>query len=520
MPLILTVPTPDPVEDLTVETRTKPLKEWLDNLPLANPAEVARNLSEEIGALNRQKVAMDTRLKLLELYRSTILKLLPDMEAQYVAARLPLPEKNREMALLARQLQMDLANGYKIILLDYQNARITLGKGKVVLLAAQRAMAALGQILAIFYQTYSPQPSGIWYEIHQIFRFAIEQDIANKSIDDPDGESSVSLIYKQTLLLALANPYHLNPGEVGSILGYLRIFGNLALLQPFAPSGNPVGLFLVATQGDNPPKLMPDNPGEVDNRSDILLNTLELAHALKHHLSQLEAGEAPKNLHLPDIAKQPAYQDLLRRLLKQWSVAPKRMFHRSENISSTEVCIGIPALHHFLGGPASADQTDLSFVKPTKDPRFIAGKWLIVNESAGGLALRGAFEVLPQIRPGDVIGLKSDGESQWNIAVVRWVKSDKADHLEIGAQLLAPKAEPVMVKPSIAGPADAFQPALLLPEILLLKQPETLIASRGCFGSQRELIIESSGGTSQIMVRADKMIEQTAGFERFQFKRG
>jgi hypothetical protein len=519
MPLTLTVPTPDPVEDLTVETRVKPLKEWLENLPLANPAEAARNLSEELGALNRQKLALDTRLKLLELYRSTIQRLMPDMEAQYVAARLPLPEKNREMAMLARQLQMDLANGYKIILLDYQNARITLGKGKAAMTAAQRAISGLSQILAICYQTYAPQPAGIWSEIHQIFRFAIEQDIANKPVDDAGTESSLSLVYKQALLLALANPYHLNPGEVDCILGYLRVFGNLALLQPFAPSGSPVGLFLVATQGDNPPKLMPDNLGEVDNRNDILLNALELAHALKHHISQLEAGETPKTLHLPDTAKQVGYQDLLKRLLKQWSVAPKRLFQRNENISSTELCIGIPALHHFLGGSEAGDQTDLSFVKPAKDPRFISGKWLIINESAGGLALRGAFEILPQIRPGDIIGLKSDGEHQWNIGVVRWVKSDKADHLEIGAQRLAPKAEPVMVKPSIAGPADTFQAALLLPEILLLKQPETMITPRGNFSPQRELVVESSGGTRQFLVRADKLTEQTAGFERFQFKR-
>lgn len=520
MPLMLNVPTPDPVEDLTVETRTKPLKEWLDNLPLANPAEAARNMSEELGALNRQKISLDTRLKLLELYRSTVQRLMPDMEAQYVAARLPLPEKNREMAMLARQLQTDLANGYKLILLNYQNARITLGKGKAAQMAAQRAISALGQILAICYQTYAPQPSGIWSEIHQIFRFAIEQDIANKLVDDAGRESSISLVYKQALLLALANPYHLNPGEVDCILGYLRVFGNLALLQPFAPSGNPVGLFLIGTQSDNPPQLLPDNHSGVDNRNDILLNTLELAHAIKHHLSQLAAGESPKSLHLPDSAKQAGYQDLLKRLLKQWSVAPKRVFQRSENISSTEVCIGIPALHHFLGGSEPGEQTDLSFVKPARDPRFISGKWLIINESAGGLALRGAFEILPQIRPGDVIGLKSDGEHQWNVGVVRWVKSDKADHLEIGAQRLAPKAEPVMVKPSIAGPADTFQAALLLPEILLLKQPETLVAPRGTFGPQRELVIESSGGTRQFLIRADKLSEQTAGFERFQFKRG
>ncbi|MHB8166209.1 MAG: hypothetical protein ACYDDT_05475 [Sulfuricella sp.] len=519
MSLTLTVPATDPVEDLTVETRPKHLKEWLDDLPLTNLTEVCHTLDDEISALNRQKVALEKRLKLLELYRGVILKLLPAMEEQYVAARLPQPEKNRKMAEQARQLLMELANGYKIILLDYQNARITLGKGKIAVTAAQRAISALNRILVICYQTYVPAPSGIWFEIHQIFRFAIEQDIANETIADEERESSVNLVYKQTLLLALSNPYHLSPGEVARIQSYLAVFGGLAQLQAFAQTGNSIGLFLAQTHSDKPPKPLPQDLDEVDNRSDILLNTLELAQKLHHHIERLNAGESPKTLHLPDVAREANYRGLLKRLLKIWSAAPKRRFNRTPNISSTQVCIGLPSLHHFLGGREPDASTDLSFVQPAEDQRFISGKWLVINESAGGLALSAAFETLPQIRPGDVIGLKADEADKWHVGAVRWVKSGKADHLEIGAQLVAPKADPARIKPSIAGPAETFQAALLLPEILLLKQPETLIAPRGTFGPQRELLLELDGNTTQT-VRAVKLVEQTAGYERFEFSRG
>ena len=519
MSLSLTVPTPDSVEDLTVETRPKHLKEWLDDLPLTNLTDVCRTLDNEIGALNRQKVAMETRLKLLELYRSVILKLLPAMEEQYVATRLPQPGKNRQMAEQARQLLMELANGYKIILLDYQNARITLGKGKIAVTAAQRAMSTLSRKLMICYQTYAPAPSGIWSEIHQIFRFAIEQDLAKETIADEDRESSVNLVYKRTLLLALSNPYNLSPGEVASIQNYLAVFGGLAQLQPIAQTANPIGLFLVQTHSDKPPKPLRQDLDEVDNRSDILLNTLELAHALHHHIARLNAGELPKNIQLPDVAREANYRDLLKRLLKNWSAAPKRVFNRTENISSTQVCIGLPSLHHFLGGREPGASTDLSLVEPLKDQRFISGKWLVTNESAGGLALSSAFETLPQIRPGDVIGLKADGAHKWTVGAVRWVKSDKTDRLEIGAQLVAPKADPARIKPSIAGPAETFQAALLLPETLLLKQPETLIAPRGTFSPQRELLLELDGNTTHT-VRAVKLVEQTACYERFEFSRG
>ncbi|MDD5241375.1 MAG: hypothetical protein PHG47_06595 [Sulfuricella sp.] len=519
MPLTLTVPTPDQVEDLTVETHPNLLQKRLDALPLGDLSEISRTLCGEIGALNRKKIAMDTRLKLLDSYRGVILKLLPALEELFINARLPLPEKPRQMAELASQLQTELANGYKIILLDYQNKRIKLGRGKIALAAAQRGISALGRILAIHYQIYAPVSAGIWSEIHQIFHFAMEQKIADEPVADVSGEGSIGLVYKQALLLALSDPYQLNPGEIRKIQEYLALFGNLAQLRPFMQTGNPIGTFLVQTNSDNPPREVPQNLDETDDLNSILLYTRELAHALRHHADRLEAGESPKNLHLPAAARETGYHDLLRRQLKHWLATPKRAFRRTRHIAGTEVCTSLPAVHHFIGGHEADDSTDLSFVPPASKPQFISGKWLIINESAGGLALRGIFKVLPQIRPGEIIGLKMEGSGKWYIGAVRWVKSDKARHLEIGAQLLAPKALPARIKPSISGPAEDFQPALLLPEVPLLRQPETLIAPHGIFDAQRELQLKFSDDTTQI-IRAVKLMEQTPSFDRFEFNRG
>lgn len=220
------------------------------------------------------------------------------------------------------------------------------------------------------------------------------------------------------------------------------------------------------------------------------------------------------SLRLPDIARETGYRDLLRRLLKYWSAAPKRVFQRTQNISSTEVCIGLPVIHHFLGGKKAEGEPESA-----RPDRFISGRWLVVNESAGGLALRGVFDILPQIRPGEIIGLKADGASEWNIGAVRWVQSDKPNELEIGGQLLAPRATAVRIKPSIASSADTFQTALLLPEILLLKQPEILVAPHGTFSPQRELLLELGDKKVQI-IRAARLVEQTASYDRFEFSRG
>lgn len=501
-----------------METRPKNLKKRLDTLPLGNFTEASRILCDDVGALNRQNVAMGTRLELLELYSGVILKLLPALEDEFVSARLPLQEKPRQIFELARQLQTELANGYKIILLDYQSKRIKLGKGKVALVAAQRGISALSRILAIHYQIYAPVPAGVWSEIHRIFRFVMEQKIADESVAEAGSEGGIGPVYKQSLLLALADPYHLNPGEIRKIQEYLALFGDLAQLQPVMHSSNPVGLFLVQTDSDGPPRETPQNLDETSNPDSILLNTQELAHALRHHADRLETGEAPKNLRLPASASEAGYPSLLRRMVKHWLAVPKRAYRRTRHIADTEVCIGLPAVHHFLGWRETVDNTDLTFTPASPNTSFLSGKWLIVNESAGGLALRGIFKVMPQIRPGEIIGLKMENSDKWHIGTVRWVKSDKERHLEIGAQLLAPKALPATAKPSISGPADEFLPALLLPEAPLLRQPETLIARHGTFGPQRELLLKFDDGTTDT-VRAVKLLEQTASFDHFAFSR-
>ena len=93
---------PGPEQNLTVETRPRQVAEWLAALPLSNLNDSSRSILDALYALNRSKIAEDTRLKLLELYRATISNLMPALEAQFSGQPLPLPEKSRIIASQAR----------------------------------------------------------------------------------------------------------------------------------------------------------------------------------------------------------------------------------------------------------------------------------------------------------------------------------------------------------------------------------------------------------------------------------
>lgn len=527
MSLKLATPAPDQAANIPVETHPKQVAEWLERLPKANLFEAARTLRDALSALNRHKVGEDTRLKLLELYRATVMDLLPGMEQQLSGAALPLPEKQRQIANLARELLVEIAYGYKIILLDQLNRLISFGSNKQLPQVIQRALSALSRILVICYETYAPTPAGIWSEMHQLYRYAVQHNLQQEAVPDYDVTSSVNLAYKQALMLALADPYRLMQGEVAKILDYLAQFGDQAQLMPLAQTSNPHGFFLVRLESDRPPKAIAQNAADTDARTDILLNTIDLARAMHQKIVGLEAGEAPRSLGLPETAGDSAYLDLLRRLLRHWGIAPKRHFNRVPNQASVEVCAGLRAAHYFLYGagilPATAPAQDAEITvhdatstgERERQQTFNTSSWVIANESAGGLALTKESEEPVHIRVGEVIGLKPDSAASWNMGVVRWVKSDSPEDLELGVQMLAPNAAPVVIKPTIANADATFQPALLLPELPVMKQAATLLAARGTYQGQREFDLTRDGTTSR--VRATKLVEQTASFEQFQF---
>lgn len=538
MALNLAVPAPEQTTNLTVETRPKQVSEWLESLPFTNLSEVARTIGDALSALNRSRINEETRLKLLELYRTAIHRLLPALEEQFSGLPLPLPEKARQIANQTRQLQVELANGYKLILLDYVNRQASFASNKLLPLVVQRALASLNRILTVCYQTYAPTPAGVWSEIHQLFQYAAQERIQDEPVPDMERQSSISLAYKQILLLTLVDPYRLMQGEVGKVMEYLTHFGSHAQLQPLAQTTNSAALFLVRLDSDKPPKALAHNATVTDARTDILLNTIELARMLHHQILRLEAGDSPKSLFLPDDAQDPTYRGMLRRMLKHWGVAPKRIFKRTHKEagmgmhvdSRMEICAGIRSIYYFLNGkkpfvsPDLAGKTEagkiaLQFPASALDNKgqqaFATSEWAIVNESAGGLAMRKASRDSSNIRVGELIGLHAEQTGNWNIGVVRWVHSENPDHLELGTQMLAPRAAPAAIKPVIASAAAVFQTALLLPGVASLKQPPSVVAPRGTFQVQREYYLEQNGATQTI--RATKLVEQTASFDLFEF---
>ncbi|MDA8381903.1 MAG: hypothetical protein M0037_02305 [Betaproteobacteria bacterium] len=522
MQLKLAVPAHEETGDPAIETRPAFVGDWLASLPLTNPIEAARSARDGLYALNRRKIAEDQRLKLLELYLLTIEQLLSMLEPYYLGMGLPIPDKGRQAATVARELLGEAAYGYKILLMDQADRRSAIRANKPLTLIVERAVSALSGILVVCYETYAPTPAGVWAELHQLFRYAFEHKIHDEPVEHGNETRSVTLAYKQTLLLALTDPYRLMQGEVNLVLDYLARFGQEAHLIQAGESARPLALFLVSLESDKPPRALAQVPQPPNAASDILLDTLELARKIYQDLSELEAGTDPHTLHLPVQAKAASYRELLRRLLKHWGASPKRHYPRTPASETLELCAGLRALHHFLGGGAQGhasaqDITDISIqVAPSpldaaSRTTYRSMRWATLNESAGGIAAAHTATEKTQVRVGEIVGLRANDQEPWHVGVVRWMKAPAPQQLELGIQMLSPTAKPIEIRPVVASPGEEFMPALLLPEVPLLKQEAALVALGGTFSRMREL--ELRDGDSQQNVRAMSLREQGNGFE-------
>jgi len=526
MALILTVPALEDQPLITAETRPQKISQFISSLTATNSLDAAHAVLEEMQILNRQKVAADTRVKALEIYRLAIIDIADILISHYSNTALPLSQSAKDHAAAAEALWLELGYGYKLALIDQQNKLFSLGSSRSTALALQRAIEALSKLAMVYYQTYFTPPPSLWSDLHQLYLYAVQQSLQDIQIElngNSKKTSSITLTYKQILLMSLADPQHLAPADIQLVANYIAHHAQHSQLQDLGVLENMAGIFLIRLDSDRPPIPYVKNAEETDGSSDILLITVDLARLVHKHLRMLQAGDAPKNSGLPSNASDPRYEDMLAYLLKHWGVSPKRIYNRSRKTDSVDLGIGFAAAHYFISGAqhyAQPQQASESNTLPTenkpaaKPQNFKPTRWQVLNISAGGMALRKLPNMDCEIRVGELLSIKTATASHWSVGALRWASHDDKKQLSVGAQLIAPSAQAIGLRlPN----QPVFGPALMLPEQPKLKQAQSIIASSGTYGPAR--ILELHEGDKIVRIMLVRLVERTASFEHFHFSR-
>lgn len=531
------------------ETDPKYARAWLESLPLAHNAEAAREIYQSLYTLNRLELPGARRRELMELYRTPVATIVHGLQAHLSHATQPLSPKKRQLAEFIRQLQMEMAYGYKWCLRDLASARLQWGKDDALASVAERSVYYLRELLVRSYLVYMPHPLAVWKELHEIFRFIESRklDARPLRVHSETGIHTITVRerYVQALLLGASQPYQLPHNACQQLCSFVETWAHRAQLTATIDVVNPVGHFLVDLTADAPPTPFPRGPLPSEQAALRTLNAMDLVRVTQNFIGRLKKGERTAALRLGFDSLEDSASDLLQRLVWAWGLTPRRRYQRLRRNSYISVCVGIPALYFFANGqkPLSvadvdATNTDAALsadsegyvalddappLPPTALPPAASGKvmtsyrldrWHLRDANAQGMLLARYSDSTVSARVGDLLGLHQPGMTGWTAAVVRWLKSPEGQSLELGVEVLASASIPVAVRADIA--TAAFVSALLLPSTTTPRRPVSLLLPRGDFAAVQRLHLLEPGRPARLVAPV-QLLERSVAYDRVTF---
>jgi cyclic-di-GMP-binding protein len=541
------------------------LKRWIATLPKANLGETARLLYQAIGELNQLLTPSDNRLQMLELLRPEVYYVCKNLERHFLSQAIVLDERPRKVANLCQALQNHLAVGYKQIIVRVA-PRLTKDRTLLLTTALQRALHCLKGPLIRASQLYCPVPDGLWLELHQIYLIAHQHQLQNIAVPDNLANHTRTLSVQQTyvvaLLLGCSRCNQMRQLNIGRLAEVLEPWSALVKLQSPAEESS---LFAVAQSLDAPPRYKSLFPEE--QLPNLLgINPLPLATAIKAYLDLPAEQRSKSTLWVPHGFT----LDLLQHLAAAWGDVSERTFQRTVGQGSLTLCIGMSALHYYLGGQKSFSEMlklpavssaakfstqfadsrasdtwriafdaepdasantalpyeEIQYYQPEEDGgdplsntqhTFPTHALNVINHSPGGYCLAWPKDVPSQLQAGEMVGIQDAPGQGWSIAVVRWIRQVRGGGTQMGIELVAPYAQPCGLQLNRAGDQSApYLRGLLLPEVRAIDQPATVLAPRLPFQEGHKVKINTAG--EERNADLGKRRAGTASFNQFEYQ--
>jgi hypothetical protein len=445
-------------------------RDFVAHLPLANPAQAARDLGAMLDAMQATIWPVGERIEALEVLRATVATLCEGIEQQLGAESHPLPPAKEKLVERACTFHRGLARNYALALYELcaPDGKLPMFKGKAAAVAAVRALTHLGVVLQWSYRLYRTPPVGAWRRLHALHRFAQQINVADKLVADalPDGaELDARQAYAHALLLALSNPYRFSARELREAWLLTRCFAPYCALGPAGGAA-----IAVDENSDDGPGYVPEERALAQD--DIF--ALDLA-PLKQFLED-HAALQPSDIDRVTFRQRGGQNvevtiPFLQRLRASWTGAAERGFVRLGAGHALDAVIGLHALHFVLAGnndfgafmqrvrgstiALSSGESAAAWTANVDNSRPQVWAAQVLDQSLGGyrLHLQSGGGAL-RIRVGEVIGLapaSEEGEAQeWMVGLIRWLRTDETG-VFAGIELLARRARAAGAQVSAGG---------------------------------------------------------------------
>lgn len=483
------------------EANIKRILEWLALAHGRSGTEDGEQLHRQLVCLRDTPIPGAQRLKLLDLLFGQAERFTKAELPHLSAISLPISRKLRQRVRTLLDILETLTQDYFNTLADLFDPQAD-NAIRMPHMSLRRVMQAISWQVHIAHMIASPTPLGLWQQLHAAFRTA--RRLGLEEFPGPHGGPGIRRIYTSILLSAIAQPVSFSADELEFINAYID-----KCSPDIAPLDNPPldarGIFWIDPDKDFPAhaliRRIPSPESEV-----LYFSCDALADQALKHRAELLKGVTAQDIGLPQFADTHAGPGVLLRLHQLWGHPAKRRFPRRRQSYRAQLSSGLGNLWQLMKTPETPVEQS---------------EWMVTNESPEGYALMHISGQTHDLRVGDIVALQASDEQTdntpvWHICIIRWAISENPEHIELGLQLLAPKATSV----EIAQPFDldaSTVPALMLPATPPLHPKQSLIVPPGLIRKHARhiIVLQEEANLSISELQADELREQTSSVEIF-----
>lgn len=511
-------------------------KAWLENVPLANIPAAQRQLLQEIEEFNRFPTKAVNRLAVMETLREPVHFAQLEQAKRFTNRALPMVENEVEVFEDTIALWEQMHVGY-LRCIDAA-AEGEPGLRSQAGLVCQRTLAYAGLKMFHHYRAYRQVPSRDWAALHRVYAKAEALGVLDEAVKDYMNrdvhDTSPRIAYLRALLMGMCNPNELGQRQLTFVAFLLERWAERVEIFR-EPVGEPdVPELVVNLAGDRCPERFSRAEAAPSLGEPRYLDARRLAKSLRNRIGLLRKGESPAKLALGEDCVQPACEQLLVFLYRQWyQPRPARGHERRRSHHEAEVCNGMASIHYHISGqvfrqPGTA--SDLTKKEREEIATFgristrhedeysetkgiVLERWKLEDESAQGLKmLRPAGNPGKRFSHGQLIGVRPADTKNFILGQVRWLMINENGDLYAGVRLLPGLPAATAARATgINVLKEQFVPALSLTGVPALDSPPSLVLPAGWYKPKRVIDVYVE---SPVRVRLTDVIERGGDFER------
>ena len=503
---------------------------WLAELPLVNVAPSQIRLLGQLQELNRFDLPAAERLKVLETLREPVYFLQAEQMKKLASKPLPLTQTERGIFGQVVKLWQELLIGYQRCLAGAAADK----RASQTALICQRGLDCLASNMLDHCRVYHAVPDACWPALHQLYRRAGASGETATPVADPVRKVDVCCaeVYVRVLLFMLADPNEQLQKQLAQIQRWLERWAQHVPVCNTPPQDQSLPLLLLDFSAATGAYREADAGGR---SASAWLDVSDLARTLKKCVVLLRKGEPPASLGLGEDCAMPGVEQLLVRLFRLWCEGKDARAQTRRSVSAkAKACSTIVSIHFHVSGNKTFRQPGLAKQLTRRERDEIATfghtstrledafveaggyateDWLLLEESLSGLRIvrpiassggRYTHTQLIAVRPADA--------KNFLVGVVRWIRTDEKDDLQVGVRVIPGIPRAVAVRATgINAQTEKFVPALYCPALAALSAPASLILPPGWYRPKRVLEVYSD---SSELLQLSGVIERGSDFER------